>query len=160
MGAATRDMSSFILELAARHCAGPSDRCVLNVVQTLAEMYHILQEEGTFLSDAAKTKLPELPRQFHLLYNRLSRHELAEVPVVKEWKMSLKVHLFIHLMEWHVPEIGLNPRGYWTHADEDLVGTMVEANRANLRLLDLCLWQGGCSWHCTKSEWPPHDRGE
>ena len=129
-GAATRHMASFTLELAARHCAGPSDRCVLGVVLTLAEIYHILEEEGMFLSDAAKTRLPELARQFHLLYNRLSREALAEVLVVKEWKMSPKMHLFIHLMEWQVTEIGFNPRGYWTYADEDLVGTMVEVSRS------------------------------
>ena len=34
--------------------------------------YHILEEEGMFLSDAAKIRLLELARQFHLLYNRLS----------------------------------------------------------------------------------------
>ena len=50
--------------------------------------------------------------------------------MVEEWKMSPKTHLFIHLMEWHVLEIGLNPRGYWTYADEDLVGTMVEVSRS------------------------------
>ena len=44
--------------------------------------------------------------------------------------MSPKTHLFFHLMEWHVLEIGLNPRGYWTYADEDLVGTMVEVSRS------------------------------
>ena len=38
--------------------------------------------------------------------------------------MSLKMHLLILLMEWQVTEIGLNPRGCWTHADENLVGTM------------------------------------
>ena len=121
-GAATRHMASFTLELAARHCAGPSDRCVLGVVLTLAEIYHILEEEGMFLSGAAKTRWPELARQFHLLYNRLSREALAQVPVVKEWKMSPKMHLFIHLMEY--------PRGYWTYADEDLVGAMVEVSRS------------------------------
>ena len=43
------------------------------------------------LSDAAKTwLLLSTARQFHLLYNRLSHEALAEVPVVKEWKMSTK----------------------------------------------------------------------
>ena len=84
-GVATRHMASFTLELAARHCACPSDRCVLGVAQTLQEIYHILEEEGMFLSGAAKTRLPEL---FHLLCNGLSCEALAEVPVVKEWKMS------------------------------------------------------------------------
>ena len=76
--AATRHMASFTLELAARQCACPSERCVLGVVQTLVEIYHILEEEGMFLSDAAKARLPELVRQFYLLYNRLSREALAE----------------------------------------------------------------------------------
>ena len=62
--------------------------------------------------------------------NRLSREALAEVTVVKEWKMPPKMHLFIHLMEWQVTEIGLNPRGYWTNADADLFGTMVEVNKS------------------------------
>ena len=81
-GAATRHMASFALGLAARHCAGPS---VLDVVQTLAEIYHTLEKEGMFLSDAAKTRLSELARQFHLLYNRLPREAVAEVPV---WSRS------------------------------------------------------------------------
>ena len=37
-GAATRHMASFTLELAGWHCAAPSDRCVLGVVQTLADI--------------------------------------------------------------------------------------------------------------------------
>ena len=136
---ATRHLASFSLEPPARHCAGPTDRCVLGVVETLAESNHVLEEDGMFLSDAAKTRLPELARQFHLLYSGLSREALADVPVVKEWKMSPETHLFIHLMEWQVPEIGLNPRGYWTYADEDLVGTIVEVSRAILRLSRPCL---------------------
>ena len=89
------------------------------------EVDHFLEEEGMFLSDAAKTRLPELARQFHLLSNRLSREALAEVPVVKEWKMSPKVHLFIHLMEWQVTEVGLTSwlLGHW-------VGTKVEVSRS------------------------------
>ena len=93
-----------------------------------------------------------------LLYNRLSREALAEVTVVKEWKMSPKTHLFIHLMEWQVTEVGLNPRGYWTHADEDLVGTMVEVSKScHPSTLAPCQW---LLLHCTKSEWRPHDLGE
>ena len=74
-----------------------------------------------FLSDSAKTRLPELARQFHLLYNRVS-HDAGRCPQ--------KVHLFTHVMKWQVPEIGLNPRGYWTNGDEELVGTMVEVSRS------------------------------
>ena len=64
-----------------------------------------------FVLDAAKARLPEPARQFHLLYNRLFPEALAEVPVVKEWKMSPKMHLCIHVMERQVTEIGLNRCG-------------------------------------------------
>ena len=40
-------------------------------------------------------------------------------------------------MEWQVTEIGLSPRGYWTHADEDLVGTVVGVSRS-LPSFDSC----------------------
>ena len=80
------------------------------VVQALAEIYHILEEEGMFLSDAAKTRLPELARQFHLLYSRLSREALAEVRGQRVEGVTEDAFV-IHLIEWQVTEIGLNPRG-------------------------------------------------
>ena len=36
-----------------------------------------------------------------------------------------KLHIFVHLCEWQAGEFG-NPRSYWTYADEDLVGLLVE----------------------------------
>ena len=33
---------------------------------------------------------------------------------------------FLHLCEWTIPDTGLNPRSYWTYADENLVGELVE----------------------------------
>ena len=35
------------------------------------------------------------------------------------------VHQCLHLCEWQGPSAG-NPRFYWTYADEDLVGSMIE----------------------------------
>ena len=34
--------------------------------------------------------------------------------------------MFKHMCKWHVPELLLNPRSYWTYADEDLVGKLME----------------------------------
>ena len=44
----------------------------------------------------------------------------------RKWKATPKFHLFSHLTEWQIPDLGLNPRFYWTYADEDLVGQLVE----------------------------------
>ena len=41
---------------------------------------------------------------------------------VKAWKVTQKWHLFTHLCEWQIPELTLNPRTYWTYADEDWPG--------------------------------------
>ena len=92
-GAATRHMASFTLEMAARHCAGPSDRCVLGVVQTLGEI------------------LPHRRRGGYASV-RCSEDEVARAcaPVppaacpARRWQQSLcgrcprRCNLFIHLM--------------------------------------------------------------
>ena len=41
------------------------------------------------------------------------------------WKTSPKLHLWEHLTEWQCLVFG-NPRYYWTYADEDLVGAIIE----------------------------------
>ena len=76
---------------AARHFAGPRDRCVLCVTQTLAEICHILEEERMFVLSAAKTMLREPARQIHLPYHRSSHWKWAQVRVAKEWKISAKM---------------------------------------------------------------------
>ena len=52
----------------------------MGVVQTLAEIYHILEEEGVFLSDAAKTTLPELARQFSPAVQPLVPRDVGRSP--------------------------------------------------------------------------------
>ncbi len=39
----------------------------------------------------------------------------------RPWRIKLKHHLFLHLVEEQVLELG-NPRAYWTYSDESLMG--------------------------------------
>ena len=43
----------------------------------------------------------------------------------KAYNMSPKLHLFQHLAEWQSVEYS-SPKFYWTYADEDMVGHMIE----------------------------------
>ena len=44
----------------------------------------------------------------------------------KAWTIVPKLHLFLHLCEVQATRYD-NPRFYWTYADEDMVGHMIEA---------------------------------
>ena len=43
----------------------------------------------------------------------------------KSWKLVPKRHTFQHVALYHSKTCG-NPRMYWTYADEDMVGQMIE----------------------------------
>ena len=77
--------------------------------------------------------MPELGRQLRNLYAQLS---VSAVGGPKAWKMTQKFHMFLHLCEDQIPNLGLNPRWYWTYADEDLVGLLIEvAHSCHVRTL-------------------------
>ena len=87
-----------------------------------------------YLSAGAKTTIPTLGRNLCMVYRQLSREYLDDG--AKFWKLNPKMHLFLHLCEWAVPELGLNPRQYWTYGDEDVVGQLVEvAQSCHVRTL-------------------------
>ena len=44
--------------------------------------------------------------------------------------MSPKIHMFDRVYKWNVQDLGLNPRIGWCHADEDLVGNLVQVAEA------------------------------
>ena len=58
-----------------------------------------------------------------MVYSALATKACEEK--IKLWKMMPKLHIFVHLCEWQAVEVA-NPRSYWTYADEDLVGLLVE----------------------------------
>lgn len=58
-----------------------------------------------------------------MLYSVLAQSALQAHQ--KLWKVTPKLHIFVHLCEWQAPALG-NPRYFWTYADEDLVGLLVD----------------------------------
>ena len=120
--AAARHLAAFTAELARKHCG--HDARIVAVAQLLNEFYMTLDAEAFYLSDAAVARLPELGQHLCVLYADLSRSALDDNR--KMWKATPKWHLFIHLVKWDIVDNRLNPKSYWTYADEDLVGCLVE----------------------------------
>jgi hypothetical protein len=81
-----------------------------------------------YLSEEANIELPRLGRRLHSVYNILAKEGL-DVGRVR-WKMLPKLHCMLHMLEWSVPDLGLNPRTYWCYGDEDVVGTLIEVARS------------------------------
>ena len=117
--AAARHSAPFALMVAQQHLG----RRVVAMCQLLCEVYQLIDVQGLFSDEAAKTRLPSLGRRLCGLYAQEANE--AFLAGHRAWKMTPKVSLFLHLCEWQGPSAG-NPRFYWTYADEDLVGTMIE----------------------------------
>ena len=88
----------------------------------MVRFYDILESESQFLGEDARRELPNLGQQFGELYSAISTYFYERSQ--RLFKLSPKLHLFMHLCELAV--IYGNPRFYWTFADEDLVGHMIE----------------------------------
>ena len=123
-----RCLSRFALELARKHDSGSQhDRRRSGVAQLLVRFYEIVEQEGLFLSDAAVREIKSIGKDLPMLYIALASE--AALKQQRLWKAQPKMHLFQHLCEWQVP-MKLNPRIYWTYADEDLVGKLIEVASA------------------------------
>ena len=120
--AATRFIADFALDLAKKHCN--HDRRIVAVALCLCRFYNILAAEPMHMSKNACDELSTIGRQLCQLYGTLSRE--AATQRKRMWKATPKWHLFLPLCEWQIPELRMNPRAYWTYADEDLVGQLVE----------------------------------
>ena len=90
----------------------------------LCEFYNTIEAEGLHMQRRAVERIAVVGRQICVLYGQLSRDAVARH--VKAWKISPTFHIFEHLCEWQIPDVRLNPRSFWTYADEDLVGKLVE----------------------------------
>ena len=122
--AATRHVSEFALHIAKAECGG--DKRVVAVAQLMCRFYKELATAGMFLEQDVVDRVAKIGRQLCCIYADMARESLATG--VRMWKLAPKFHLFQHLCEWQIAETPLNPRTYWTYADEDLVGQMVEVS--------------------------------
>ena len=120
-GAAGRHMAPFAYYLACTFLS--ADRRVVALCQLLCEFYRLLDSQGMFLDDATAARLLRLGQQLCGLFAQLSSESLSKGH--RRWKMTPKVHMVLHLCEWQAPAAG-NPKFFWTYADEDLVGSMID----------------------------------
>jgi hypothetical protein len=128
--AATRHLAWYALDVATRFANLTSldeftrlhDELSLGVIQLLCEFYKIINQESMFFSDGAKARMPVLADQLCGIYSRLSTMAFARN--LRLWKLSPKLHLFMHLCINQCLDFG-NPRFWWTYGDEDLVGIMI-----------------------------------
>jgi hypothetical protein len=122
--AALRHLARFALTIVIEHHNGtPHDNLVQGVIQLLIEFYNIIESSSQFLSEKAKENLPRIGMKLAQLYGELA--QLAYSDEERLWKLSPKLHLLEHLLEVQAILYG-NPRWYWTYADEDLVGLMID----------------------------------
>ena len=117
--AACRHLARFALGLAQRHL-GPRETAI---AQLLVRFYELISGPDMFLAEAARTEIPAVGLRLAVLYSQLAIS--AHAAGVRAWKMNPKLHLFLHLCEWQSVDYG-SPNFYWTYADEDMVGHMIE----------------------------------
>ena len=111
----TRHISRFALRLCQEFNSGSAhDMRRLGVMQQLVRFYDIVETEGRFLTETARSELPVIAESLLTMYGALSREALASR--VRCWKMTQKFHMFQHCCDRPI----LNPRVGWTYADEDL----------------------------------------
>ena len=128
--AATRHMLPYAINLMERFAVtrGDSnkkthdDRATL-VLTYLQRFYGILYDEGQVMTQGAQTEIAEVGRRCAIIYVALARDSL--VAGIRLWKITPKLHVFVHLCEW---QSFLNPRSFWCYSDEDLVGLIVEVS--------------------------------
>jgi hypothetical protein len=119
-----RHLSRYALDIVLRFGARAVDQqLILSVIQMLVRFYEVLDAGSMFLDEQALAEIRTLGPGICKVYAELSSRALASK--LKFWKMAPKFHIFCHLCEWQAAEWG-NPRFYWTYADEDLVGLMID----------------------------------
>ena len=139
-GAATRHLMGFVLNLAQRHCQ--HDKRIVALAQLMSEFYTTIHDEAMYMTATATEYCTTIGRQLCAIYAQLSNEACRRKE--KVWKAVPKFHLFAHLCEWQIPQLGLNPRYYWCYADEDLVGSLIETAQschpASLAAVALTKW--------------------
>ena len=115
-------MARFALELATEHL----DEETILIATLLVQFYALLDDNGLFLTGAAKQEIQRIGSKLCRTYAKLAAKAAASG--AKLWKATPKLHLFQHLCEWDV-DMG-NPRFFWCYADEDLVGQMIKAGES------------------------------
>lgn len=99
------------------------DERVIALAQLLQEFYKIIYSQPLHMDQASIDRMEEIGEDFSKIYAGLSNEAFRQRR--KQWKISPKHHLFLHLCIHCVRATGLNPRSYWCYCDEDLVGQLI-----------------------------------
>ena len=118
-GAPLRHLAGFAWSLAQRHLGALEAA----VAQLLVQFYEAIGGPEMFLEEGARSCIPGIGLRVGVVYAQLAAQAFAAG--AKAWEISPKLNLFQHLCEWQSVEYG-SPRFYWTYADEDMVGHMIE----------------------------------
>ena len=122
--AATRHLARYALELMTTFGTNSDEDAEATLVcKYLVRFYEILDAETMFLAEATRDEIQLLGRNLALVYASLATKSAQAR--LKMWKLTPRMHLFVHLCEWQIATHG-NPRYYWCYADEALVGLMSE----------------------------------
>ena len=78
------------------------------------------------MTSEAIHELKSLGKNLVILYNALSVEAASQRR--KVWKFVPKFHLWVHLCE--IQAALFNPKAFWTYADEDMVGQLVEVSKS------------------------------
>ena len=140
--ACTRHLISYARHLCELHNDGSThDRRRLACVKFVERFYEVCAMEEPWIPTDVQDELKEGVRGFMACYNALS-HEALNADM-RNWKMTPKFHLFVHLIEVQLPSWG-NPRYFWTYGDEDLQRIMksvaLSCHPLNLEPMVLFKW--------------------
>ena len=97
------------------------------MIESLVTFYRLVQQGSRHIAPSDLGQLPNLCQTLCCAYAHLA-HEAIQSGT-QAWKLKPKMHLFQHLCHTQAHEFG-NPRFYWTYADEDMVGQMIEVARS------------------------------
>ena len=76
------------------------------------------------MSPSTVARIPKVGRGIAQLYAQLAHDAFSNME--RRWRITPDLHIFAHLCEHQIPDLKLNPRSFWTYADEDLVGCIVK----------------------------------
>ena len=122
--APARHCARFALSIVLAHMTtSDEDQRIAAVIQLLVRFYDLVMGESMFMRDHVIEEIKTLGARLAMLYSSLAKKAFEDNR--KLWKVTPKLHLFVHLCEWQAVEFG-NPRYYWTYPDEDLVGLLID----------------------------------
>jgi len=117
-----RHLVPYAVKLCEKYCgpeASDHDKYRLECVRALSKFYDLLDSQLVSITPESEKDIQRLGRRVTTFYALLSQE--AEDKRINAWRLTPKLHLFVHLCEHQAPLWG-NPAWFWCYADEDMAG--------------------------------------